>query len=515
MPSGDIWAHLAETVLPDYILNSLILMIGIGILTTILGVSTAWLVTMCDFRFRTFFEWALLLPMAIPAYLLAYIFTDFLDVAGPIQQLIRDLFEVNSRDYWFPDIRSRTGAIIIMSLSFYPYVYLLSRATFLEQPTSYLEAGRNLGYSTLQSFLRISLPMARPGIIAGLALVLMETLNDFGTVEYFGIQTFTTGIYRTWFGLGERTAAAQLSAFLLGFIAILLVIERYSRSKRISQDQKTRFKRIQRFRLKGGRESGSILLCSIPVLFGFGMPLILLIVMFFNYLDLALHPRFFGFALNTLSVGFLTAAVAIVIALLMAYARRLNPTRSVRFMNRLASIGYAIPGSVIAVGVLIPFGAFDNWINDLTQETFNFTAGLIFSGTLFAMIFAYLVRFLAVSYNTVEASMQKITPGMDEAARGLGYSFFSVLRKIHIPMMGSSLLTAILLVVVDVMKELPATLIVRPFNFETLAVQVYRLASDERLGESSGAALAIVVVGLIPVLILSRSIAKTRKSDSD
>ena len=488
-------------------------MIGIGSITTIIGVSTAWLVTMCDFSFRKYFEWILLLPLAIPAYLLAYIYTDFFDVAGPVQQLIRNIFEIGARDYWFPDIRSRTGAIFIMSMAFYPYVYLLSRATFLEQSTSYMEAGRNLGYSTIQSFFKISLPLARPGIMAGLALVLMETLNDFGTVEYFGIQTFTTGIFRTWFGLGERVAAAQLSAFLLGFIVILLIIERYSRIKKVKEDQTSRFKRLQLFKLKGFKNSISVLICSTPILFGFVFPIILLLIMFLGNLDVALHQRFIRTMINTLTVGFLTAVIAIIVALLMAYSVRLNPIRSVRFMNRLASIGYAIPGSVIAVGILIPFGKIDSLINEVSKGVFGFSPGLLLSGTLFAMIFAYIVRFLAVSYNTVESSMQKITPNMDEAARGLGYSFFSILRRIHIPMMSSSLITGLLLVIVDVMKELPATLIIRPFNFDTLAVQVYRLASDERLAESSGAALAIVLVGLIPVLILSRSISRSRKTD--
>ena len=489
-------------------------MLGVGALTILFGVSTAWVITMVEFPGRAVFEWLLLLPLAIPAYLMAYIYTDFFDVTGILQVFIRDYFSISVNEYWFPNIRSRGGAIIIMALAFYPYVYLLARASFLEQSVSFLEAGRSLGYSTRETFFKVSLPLARPGIIAGTALVLMETLNDFGTVQYFGIQTFTTGIYRTWFGLGERVAAAQLSAFLLGFIFLLIILERKSRVKKnIEQEGTSRFKRIRRFSSSRIQKVLSIILCSLPVVLGFIFPLVLLLIMFIQNIDVAINARFYGYIINTISIALLTAFVAVLIALIMAYAKRLSPTPQIRLLNRIAAIGYAIPGSVIAVGVLIPFGLVDNALDSWLRDQFNISFGLIFSGTLFAMVFAYLVRFLAVSFNAVEASLEKITPNMDEAATGMGYSFLKILRKIHIPMMSSSLFTALLLVIVDVMKELPATLIVRPFNFDTLAIQVYRLASDERLAESSGAALAIILVGLIPVLLLNRSISKSRKTE--
>jgi len=514
VPAGEIWSHLAGTVLDDYIINSLILMVGVGTGTIIIGVSTAWIVTMCNFPGRKIFEWALLLPLALPAYLLAYILTDFLDVSGYLQNTIRDVFAISYGDYWFPEIRSRGGAILVMSLAFYPYVYLLSRASFLEQSTSLLEAGKSLGASSLTSFFRIALPLARPGIIAGLSLVLMETLNDFGTVQYFGVQTFTTGIYRTWFGLGERIAASQLAAFLMGFIVIAILLERWSRSKKnIGQESTSRYKKINRFSLSPLLKMLSILTCALPIVLGFILPVTLITLMFLNNLDSALGARFFTFAFNTISVALITGFLAIALGLLMAYAKRLSPSPVVSVSNRVASSGYAIPGSVIAVGVLIPFGLFDNALDGWMQETLGISTGLLLSGTMFAMIFAYLVRFMAVSFSTIEASLGKITQNMDEAARGMGYRFSSILKKIHIPMMSGSLLTALLLVVVDVMKELPATLIVRPFNFDTLAVQVYRLASDERLAESSGAALAIIIAGIVPVLILSRTISKSRKSE--
>jgi len=513
-PAGEIWSHLAETVLSDYIRNSLLLITGVTFGVILIGVSSAWLITMCEFPGRRFFEWASILPFAIPAYLMAYTYTDFLDITGPFQTTIRNLFGLGIDAYWFPNIRSIEGAILIMSLSFYPYVYMLSRSSFLSQSTNLLEASRIMGYSTWQSFFRVALPVARPGIAAGLALALMETLNDFGTVQYFGVQTFTTGIYRTWFGLGERPAAAQLAAFLLSFIVVLLILERWSRN-RISDEKSNsaRFKRLNRFQLSGFKSWTAFTACFLPVLLGFILPVILLLEMFFsnlNYLDF----KFLELAFNSFTVSAVTGALAVTIALVMAYSARLNPTKSVKLFNRISSLGYAIPGSVIAVGVLIPFGVFDNSVDAFFRAQFGFSTGLLLSGTMFAMVFAYLVRFLSVSFGGVEASMEKITPNMDEAARGMGFTFGKVLRKIHIPMMSGGLLTAGLLVFVDVMKELPATLIVRPFNFDTLAVQVYRYASDERLAESAGAALMIILVGIIPVIIISRTIAKSRKSET-
>ncbi len=512
-PSGELWEHLVDTVLSNYIKNSFVLILGGSAGVLLIGVSSAWLVTMCEFPGRKIFEWASVLPFAIPAYLLAYIYTDFLDIAGPLQTALRNVFALGIDEYWFPNIRSIEGAIIILSLAFYPYVYMLARSSFLEQSTHLMEASQIMGYSSWQSFFKASLPVARPGIAAGLALALMETLNDFGTVEYFGIQTFTTGIYRTWFGLGDRPAAAQLAGFLLLFIVVLVVLERWSRSKVSSKQHTNRYKRLHRFKLSKGKAMLSFLVCFIPVLAGFVIPVILLLEMFFsniNYVD----SRFIELAFNTFMVSAVTGVLAVIIALIMAYAGRLNPSKPVRFFNRISSLGYAIPGSVIAVGILIPLGIFDNTVDAFFRNTFNISTGLLLSGTMFAMVYAYLVRFLAVSYGGVEASMSRITPNMDEAARGLGYRVFKVLRSVHIPMMSGGLLTAGLLVFVDVMKELPATLIVRPFNFDTLAVQVYRYASDERLTETAGAALMIVLVGIIPVILISRSIAKSRKSET-
>jgi iron(III) transport system permease protein len=512
VPSGDIWQHLASTVLPDYVKNSFWLMIGVGTGVFVLGVGTAWLVTMCRFPGSRWFNWMLILPMAVPAYLMAYTYTDFLAYTGPLQGLIRDITGWGMGDYWFPNVRSLGGAIVMMSFVFFPYVYLLTRAAFLEQSSSLLEAGRSLGATPFQGFYKIALPLARPSIAAGMALALMETLNDFGTVDYFGVQTFTTGIYRTWFGLGERAAAAQLSAFLMLFILVLILMERWSRSRmNVKQSGTGRFRRLNVYELKGWKAWGSTLFCALPVVAGFLVPVVILTDMMIANFSSAVDARFVQFSLNTILVAALAGIFALIVALIMAYGVRLNPNWLTISSTRIGSMGYAIPGSVIAVGILIPFGWIDNTIDGWLRDTFGVSSGLILSGTIFALIFAYVVRFLAVAFNTVEASLGKITPNMDEAAEGMGYGFGKILRKIHMPMMSGSLFAAIMLVIVDVIKELPATLIVRPFNFDTLAVQVYRLASDERLAESSGAALAIILVGLVPVIILSRSISRTRK----
>lgn len=514
--SGDVWQHLASTVLPDYIRNSLWLMVGVGTGVFVIGVGTAWLVTMCSFPGSKQFRWLLILPMAVPAYLLAYTYTDFLAFTGPVQIFLRNITGWEYGDYWFPNIRSLWGAVLMMSLVFFPYVYLLTRAAFLEQSASLLEASRSLGATSTQSFFKIALPLARPSIAAGMALALMETLNDFGTVDYFGVQTFTTGIYRTWFGLGERVAAAQLSGFLLVFILFLILLERWSRSKiNTTQSSTGRYKRLTVYKLDGWKAWGSTLFCSIPIIFGFLIPVMILFEMMVTNFESAVDARFIQYSLNTILVASIAGFMALLVALILAYGTRLKPTLLTKTATKIGSMGYAIPGSVIAVGILIPFGWADNAVDGWMRENVGISTGLILSGSIVALIFAYVVRFLAVAFNTVEASLGKITHNMDEAAQGMGFKYGKILRKIHVPMMSGSLFAAIMLVVVDVIKELPATLIVRPFNFDTLAVQVYRLASDERLAESSGAALAIVLVGLIPVIILSKSIAKTRKTDQN
>ena len=513
--SGEVWKHLAETVLWKYITNSFWLMIGVGCGVLMIGVGTAWLVTLCRFKSSRFFEWALLLPLAAPAYVLAYTYTEFLDYSGPVQTALRNLFGWGYGDYWFPNVRSLWGAIAMLSLVLYPYVYLLARVAFLEQSVCTLEASRTLGCGPWRSFFTVALPLARPAIVAGLALALMETLNDFGTVQFFGVDTFTTGIYRTWFGMGNRVAAAQLAAFLLLFILWLILLERWSRRRaRYYQHTGTR-RQLPSYQLRGIRAVGAWIACFIPIGLGFLVPAAVLLDMTLKNVSVSLDDRFWSNARNSFILAVITAALAIVIAVVMAYGLRLRSNMGMQLAARVASMGYAVPGSVIAVGILIPIGRLDNAIDAWMRATFGISTGLLLSGTITALVFAYLVRFLAISFSTVEASLGKIKPSLDEAARSLGLSPTSTLVQVHTPMMWGSLLTAGMLVFVDVMKELPATLIIRPFNFDTLAIRVYNLASDERLAEASGSALALVAVGIVPVILLSSRIAKSRQSQVD
>jgi iron(III) transport system permease protein len=509
-PASDVWSHLVDTVLVRYVTNTAILVVGVGIGAFVIGVATAWLVTMCDFPGRKVFEWALFLPMAVPAYVLAYTYTGMLDYAGPVQTALRDTFEWSRADYWFPEVRSVGGAVAMLSLVLYPYVYLLGRAAFLEQSVCVIEVSRTLGCSPWRSFRRVALPLARPALATGVALAVMETLGDFGTVEYFAVDTFTTGIFRTWFGLGDPAAAAQLAAILLIFVFAALYVERRSRGGAAYHHTSTRYRPLKPFHLKGRRAVFACLACATPVFFGFALPAGQLSVWAVDTAAETLNWNFVELILNTIMVAGLAAAMAVLIALGLGYGLRLGETPLVRAATRVASMGYAVPGSVVAVGVLLPFAWIDNTIDGWARETLGFSTGLLLSGTLVALVFAYLVRFLAVSFNTVEASLGNITPNMDRAARSLGKTPLQTVTRVHVPIMWGSLLTAGMLVFVDVMKELPATLIMRPFNFNTLAVRAFELASDERLAESSGPALAIVAVGILPVIFLSLAISRSR-----
>ena len=509
-PSSDVWQHLVDTVLVDYILNSALLLVGVALGTLSMGVICAWLTSLCQFPGKSFFSWALLLPLAMPAYIIAYTYTGMFDFAGPIQTQIRDWTGWRYGDYYFPEIRSLGGAMAMLSLVLYPYVYLLARAAFIEQSVCVIEVSRTLGCNAWSSFYRVALPLARPAIVAGLSLALMETLADYGTVSYFGIGVFTTGIFRTWFGLGDSAAAAKLAGILLLFVFTLVVIERGSRRQARYHHTSNRYSQLPQYRLSGLRAVIALVACLLPLIFGFVLPAIQLGLWASDtYVDMV-DESFFKITLNTVSLALLAAFLAVLVALILAYAKRVLASPAVIVSVRIVATGYAIPGTVIAVGVIIPFGWFDNWFDLLMLDYFNVSTGLLLSGTLFTLIFAYLVRFLAVSIQSVESGLDKIKPSMDEAARSLGYRPMEVLFKVYLPLMKGSVLTAILIVFVDVMKELPATLILRPFNFNTLAVRAFELASDERLADSSSAALMIVVVGLLPVILLSKSISSSR-----
>jgi iron(III) transport system permease protein len=509
--TGETWLHLAQTVLPEYVANTLKLVAGVAIGVIFGGVATAWLTVMHDFPGRRIFEWALILPLAMPAYVMAYAYTDLLQFVGPVQSWLRGTFGWHKDDYWFPDVRSVGGAIVMFAFVLYPYVYMLARAAFLERASGLLEVARTFGYGPWASFFKVSLPLSRPAVAAGAALALMETLADYGTVSYFAVQTFTTGIYRAWFSLGDRIAAAQLSAALLGFVILVLLLERMSRGQARFHDTTGRNRPFPGRRLKGIKAAAAVALCAAPMLIGFLLPAGILLKLALGEESTQFGERFLHLARNSFVLAAVTAALAVGLAVLLAYASRMNRGRLPQMLNRLVGLGYAVPGSVIAVGVLIPVTRLDNWIGTTLEAAVGIHPGLLFTGGIAALIYGYLVRFLAVALHSVDASLGKITRSMDDAARILGCGRGATLARVHVPLLRGSLLTAGLLVFVDVMKELPATLVMRPFDFDTLATQTYTLAADERLAEASVAALAIVAVGLLPLILLSRQIARSRR----
>ena len=512
--TSDTWGHLADTVLPDYVGNTVILIFGVGLGVSSIGVTTAWLTAMHEFPGRRFFEWALVLPLAVPAYVMAYVYTDFLQFVGPVQSFLRETFDWRARDYWFPDVRSVGGAVAMFMFVLFPYVYMLSRSAFLERAGGVLEAGRSLGLGPWGCFFRLSLPLARPAVVAGTALALMETLADYGTVSYFAVQTFTTGIYRAWFSLGDRIAAAQLSAALLGFVILVLVLEQISRGRARFHNTSRHHRPHPGRRLSPLAGAVAAFACFMPLLFGFLIPCALLLRMAIVEGDAQFGSRFVELAGNSFILAVVTATIAVVCAVVLAYARRLSPANLITAgLNRLVGLGYAVPGTVIAVGVLIPVTRLDNLIAEWWTAAFGASPGLLLTGGIAALVYAYLTRFLSVALHTVDTSLSKVTTSMDDAARSLGYGQWSTLGRVHLPIVRGALLTAALLVFVDVMKELPATLVMRPFNFDTLATQAFNLASDERLAEASTAALTIVVVGLLPMIVLSRQIARQRRVD--
>ena len=504
-PVGAASRYIAGTTLPEMLGNSALLALGVGAITAALGTLTAWLVTACRFPGRRVLEVALLLPMAMPAYVCGYAYTWLLDVAGPVQTALRDATGLRWGQYWFPEIRSLPGAALMLGLVLYPYVYLLCRTAFTQQSLGLVEAARMLGHSLAGCFFRLALPMARPAIAGGVALALMETLADFGTVQHFGIRTFTTGVYEAWFSLGDRGAASQLAACLMGLAALLLVFERASRGGRRFHPTTAREAPLRPAPLRGWRAAAAFLACALPVALGFLVPAGTLLVLMLQVGDPLSPERFLPFARNSMTLAALAALLAVLLAALLGWAARLHPRASQRAALRIAGLGYALPGSVIAVGTLVPLGLFDNALDGWMRARFGISTGLLLSGGIAALVFAYLVRFLAVALSAVEAGLARLRPSLREAARSLGAGPAGAVLRVELPLARGSLLTAGLLVFVDTMKELPATLIIRPFDFDTLAVRVHNLAADERLAEASTSALLIVLAGLLPVLALTRA----------
>lgn len=509
----DVLSHLWDTVIGLYARNSLILLAGVGTLVFIIGVSTAWLTTACNFPGVKWLRWALLLPLAMPAYITAYTYTGMLSFEGSVQGWMRTTFEMTYGDYWFPEIRSLWGAVLILSLVFFPYVYLITRAAFIEQSSAAMEAGRTLGLGPWASFYRIALPMARPAIATGVTLALMETLADYGTVYYFGIPTFTTGIFRTWYGMGDQIGALQLASILLSFVVVLMVVERVSRARSRYHGAGRTASRAKPHQLSGFKAGLAFMACFMPVLLGFLLPAGQLLYWSIERYEIWLQPSFWSLVSNTVTLAVIAAVVTVLVALWLCYGKRRLPLPLVRSSVGMATLGYAIPGVVIAVGVMVPLAWLDHRVIQFSEWIFNYNPGLIFSGTIVALIFAYMVRFLSISIQTVDSGLSQIRHSMDESARVLGLSPREVLKRIHFPLLRTSILTASILVFVDVLKELPATLVLRPFNFNTLAVRAYELAGDERLADAGPPALMIVMAGLIPVILLSRAMGKRSNAE--
>jgi len=497
-PAGPIWEHLRDTVLNEYLLNTLTLMMLTGGLSLLLGVSTGWLIGACQFRGRATLSWLLMLPLASPAYIVAYVYTDLLEVSGPVQTALRSWLSLGINDLQFPPIRNLTGAAVLLSLVLYPYIYLLCRNSFAGRSGVQFDAARVLGHGPFSAFFRVALPAARPAIFGGLALVLMETLADFGVVSYFSVPTFSTGIFRTWLGLGDPQAALKLASLMLLFVIVLVGLEESNRRGAVDRSDIAGASQIN---LTGIRAFLAIAACVLPIVLGFVIPAVTLALYAADNVNAATQAKFTQLALNSLLLAMAAGVGVTLIAWVLAYVKRLRPSPLTHGLIRVSTLGYALPGILLAVALLKPVGGFDAWL----METWSGLSTPLLSGSLFLLLYAYICRFLTVAYQSVDSGFAGISHDIDAAARTLGTTTSEMIRKIHFPLLRPSIFAACLLVFVDVMRELPATLILRPFNFDTLATQVYRLASDERLAEASGAALLIVILGVLPVVLLQRT----------
>ena len=506
---------LAGTVLPRYTRTTLMMVAIVATGTAVIGTGTAWLVTMTRFPGRRVLEIALALPLAFPAYVLAYAYTDFLDHPGWVQTTLRDLTGWGPRDYWFPEIRSLPGAAMMLTLVLYPYVYLLARAAFLQQSATAYLAARTLGRGPWVAFFRVSLPIARPAIAGGVLLAIMETIADFGTVSYFNVQTFATGIYQSWFSFADRGAAAQLALCLLAAALVLAALERRQRAGQRHHGAGRKFEVLDPPVLSGWRATLALTFCALPVLLGFLLPAGLLIWMGHGRFEIFLTDRYLGFLQNSLTLASVAALVTVTAAIFLGFNTRLHPTRANKAAIGIAGLGYAVPGGVIAVGLLVPFAAFDNALDAFMRDRFDISTGLLITGSIWLLVMAYTVRFMAAALSAYDAGLSTINPNIDAVARTLGRTPSTMLRGVHLPILRPSLLTALLIVFVDVMKELPATLIMRPFNYDTLAVQAHRLAADERLAEAAVPSLVIGAVGLLPVIVLCWGLGREDRTEHE
>jgi len=500
--------HLAATVMPSALLETVLLVGLVTIGVAFLGTTAAWLVAAYEFRGRAFFEWALLMPLAAPAYIVAYAYTDALQFSGPVQTALRQWMGWQAGEYWFPEIRSIPGAAFVFTVVLYPYVYLLARTAFLSRTAAMLDAARSMGLAPLAAWVRVDLPLARPAIVAGSLLALMETIADYGAVSYFGLQTFTTAIYRAWFAHGDRVAAAQLSALLLMLVLCVVWFEQRARGRARYFAPPNVMRPAVRMPLRGARHAMAVIACCIPLVLGFILPIGLLVRLLPSSMDWLHMLRFQQALTNTTLLAVSAALVVVVVVLVLAYVVRLSApsARLPRLATRVLGLGYAIPGTVLAVGVLLPMARFDNWLDGWMWRTFGWHTGLWITGSVLVLLYAYLVRYFAVAYQPVQVGLARVTNQMEASARTLGASAGQTFFRVHLPLISPSVLAAALLVFVDVVKELPATLVLRPFDFDTLAVLAYQMAADEQLGQAAVPALAIVGVGVLPVMLLSRAI---------
>ena len=492
-----LWPHLFSTVLPRYISNTIILMFGVGLLSTLLGVSTAWVVTRYEFFGKNFFQWALLLPAAVPAYIIAYTYTDFLEYAGPVQKILREFFNFqNSNEYWFPEIRSMEGAIFVMSFVLYPYVYMTTRASFLTVPVSFFQTSLIYGRS---SFFSVALPLARPGIIAGVALVLMETISDFGTVEYFALETLTLGVFNVWLGMNSLSGASQISSVLFVFVVVLLTIEYLARRRQRYHEKSSGQNMVESKSSSKFQKIFCFVICLIPIIIGFVIPVSILLNFILSGFSIINFNEIFYTSFFSIILAFSGAFFVMLASVFLIIISNYRSNNFQKVLIFLASCGYALPGTILAVGMVIFLG----WINKYLDFHLSY-----FAGVFLILLFAYIVRFLAVGNASIRSGILQIHPNAMDASLTMGSGFFRGVRVIIMPLIFSNILIGGILVFVDILKELPITLLLRPFNFETLATYVYQYASDELLQESSFAALIIVVVGLGPIIFLNSALQR-------
>jgi len=507
--NSDSFEHLLNTVLFTYSRNTLFLILGVVSLSFILTLPLAWFIACCEFPSRSVLQWALMLPLAIPPYIVAIVYTDLLDFSGPVQQFFRSLmgWQLHS-DYYFPDIRSIGGAIVVLSLALYPYLYLLLRGAFLGQSGGLFQAARSLGLSPLRAFFSVSLPLSRSAIAVGGSLIAMETLGDFATVNYFAVSTLTTAVYDTWLELGSLTTAAKISSFMLLALVVLISLENYSRRKQKSYQRSGATHTQLRFVLQGWQKYGVLFFCWSLLSSAFILPLCVLFYYACHYFSESLTATLWQYMLNSLWLASIVAALALLVALIVNFYQRLSPGILAKTCIRLSSLGYAVPGTVIAIAVLIPFSSVDLWLNKLLVE-FGFTrVGLLFSGTLFILVMGYLVRFSAIAVGSIDSSLAQVSPSLDMASRSLGQSAMQTIRNVNLPLIKKGMLSAFILVFIEAMKELPTALLLRPFNFETLATYVYQFVSDEMIEYAALPALLIVLIGLLPFIIVNRLLEK-------